>query len=177
MQVVDCYVAIGGDVRTVVFKQNVTIPELVILQAIHGRESIKHVKVTGEVRNFNPVAERERLIATYQITERSPNVMQFFPGVRPSMPTRLEDVVLTDPDPNDVNASAGALQVVRFDEGGGKAAAQGDQAQQPEPVSEPDEDVGELEEPLGVEVEIDAEVTPEAAQAPSTETTGLAIFD
>lgn len=115
MQIVDCDVALGGDVRMVVDKRNVSIPELVVLQAVHGRDAVTNVRVTGEARNFNPVSERERLKTLYELNENSPKIDNLFPGVKPQMPYKLSEVLLVDPTEDDQNVRSAPLEVVRFD--------------------------------------------------------------
>lgn len=124
MQIVDCNVAIGGDVRMVARKLNVTIAELVVLQAVHGRDAVTNVVVAGEVVGFSPTSERERLKATYELTEESVQIATLFPGVIPQMPTRLEEIVLVEPDPDEKARTVVPPQVRRFD--GNNSGGDGD---------------------------------------------------
>src|SRR5262245_15495788 len=65
MEVCECSVRLGGDVRNDVLKQGVTPPELILLRAIHGgAETVFNVKVIGTTP-YNSVRERGRLMALY----------------------------------------------------------------------------------------------------------------
>lgn len=55
-----CTVAIAGDVRAVVSKPTVTIPEIIMLQHIHGGDAINNIRVKGDW-NITNEAERDRL--------------------------------------------------------------------------------------------------------------------
>lgn len=115
MQTVDCNVALGGDIRMSLRKRNVTIAELVVIQAIHGRDAVTDVTVTGEVVDFSPTGERERLRALYELTEKSVSIATLFPGVKPQMPLTLAEVVLTNPEPDEDSRTLLPPNVRRLD--------------------------------------------------------------
>ena len=49
MDLLSCSVAINGDIRAVITKPQVTIPEIVLLQAMHGADAVTNIKVIGEL--------------------------------------------------------------------------------------------------------------------------------
>lgn len=151
MDFVSCDVAIGGDLRMVLRKQ-VSVAELVVLQKLHQRSSITNIKVIGQVKNFNPVTERERLRALYESsTEEGFHIESLYPGVRPDMPTRLDEVVLVDAEDEQSDRAIEPLEVVMFD-GDGKPTAEGRRASSSE-LEELQRLAAEAEEdaPVGVE--------------------------
>jgi hypothetical protein len=64
MQICKCTVAIGGDPGMTITKERVTVPELMILRAVHGDDAVRNIEVTGESDVSSP-EERERLISIY----------------------------------------------------------------------------------------------------------------
>ena len=60
MDLLSCSVAINGDIRAVITKPQVTIPEIVLLQAMHGADAVTNIKVIGEVETTSE-QERDRL--------------------------------------------------------------------------------------------------------------------
>lgn len=64
MQICNCTVAIGGDPGMTVTKERVTVPELMILRAVHGDDAVRNIEVTGESDVSSP-EERERLMSIY----------------------------------------------------------------------------------------------------------------
>jgi hypothetical protein len=93
MQIVRAEIALGGDVRSTVVKE-ITVPELVVLEAIHGGPaSITNVVVVGESRR--PHAEElDRLRKRYDKPEdeHGPIVGRLFPGYTPKLPLKLADI-------------------------------------------------------------------------------------
>lgn len=55
-----CSVAIGGDIRAVVAKPNVTIAEILLLQSIHGSDAVTNIRVRGDIKTSSD-QERDRL--------------------------------------------------------------------------------------------------------------------
>lgn len=64
MQICTCTVAIGGDPGMTVTKERVTVPELMVLRAIHGDDAVRNIEVTGDIDVSSP-EERERLMSVY----------------------------------------------------------------------------------------------------------------
>ena len=55
-----CTVAIGGDVRAIVPKPVVSVPEILMLQSIHGEDAVTNIKVI-ETQDVTSEQERDRL--------------------------------------------------------------------------------------------------------------------
>ena len=55
-----CTVAIGGDVRAIVPKPLVSVPEILMLQSIHGEDAVTNIKVI-ETQDVTSEQERDRL--------------------------------------------------------------------------------------------------------------------
>jgi hypothetical protein len=87
MQICNCSVAIGGDVGMTVTKERVTIPELMILRAVHGDDAVRNIEVTHSVSMSN-TEERERLIQIYRNPEF---VVRDTVGATGTLPTEIED--------------------------------------------------------------------------------------
>lgn len=65
MQICDCLVLIGGDIRNSVIKKNVTAAEVAVLRQIHGTDAVRDIKVIGkEVVNQDEL--REQLLLRYK---------------------------------------------------------------------------------------------------------------
>ena len=68
MQICNCTVAIGGDPGMTVSKERVTVPELMVLQAVHGDDAVRHIEVIAD-ETVNSNEERERLSLIYKTPE------------------------------------------------------------------------------------------------------------
>lgn len=68
MQICNCTVALGGDMAMVVVKERVTVPELMILRAVHGEDSVRNIDVI-ENADVDDVEERTRLQLIYNNPE------------------------------------------------------------------------------------------------------------
>lgn len=84
MQMLSCAIAVAGDDHSIVRREHdtaVTFPELLILKALHGSESVRDIADAGVVSR-DPDDERQRLRSLYgaQI------VMQVFPGEHTALP-------------------------------------------------------------------------------------------
>lgn len=93
MDLLSCSVAINGDIRAVITKPQVTIPEIVLLQAMHGADAVTNIKVIGEVETTSE-QERDRLGNFY----KDAKVMEVF-GQYGDLPktlaeSRIEDTLL-----------------------------------------------------------------------------------
>lgn len=58
-------IAIGGDSRAVIHKSTVSIPEIVILQSLHGDDAITNIRIDGTWDTPDDV-ERDRLGILYK---------------------------------------------------------------------------------------------------------------
>jgi hypothetical protein len=84
MQMLSCAIAVGGDDHSIVRREYdtaVTFPELLILKALHGSESVRDIADAGDVSR-DPADERERLRSLYG----NAIVMQVFPGEHTALP-------------------------------------------------------------------------------------------
>lgn len=87
-----CKVALGGDVRSVVYRGEfnpVSVPELDVLTSLHGEASITEIEYLKTTES-SPADEKNRLVGIYpeavvsgMFPGRSPN-MPMVSGVRPS---------------------------------------------------------------------------------------------
>ena len=59
-----CTVAIGGDVRAIVPKPMISVPEILLLQSIHGADAVTNIKVI-ETHEYTDEEERDRLGRLY----------------------------------------------------------------------------------------------------------------
>jgi|TARA_R110000803_G_scaffold87023_1_gene153605 hypothetical protein len=64
-QLCRCTVAIGGDIRSVVPKTQVTPAEIMLLQSIHGADAVTNIRVIGEL-DSTVDEERNRLGSFYK---------------------------------------------------------------------------------------------------------------
>lgn len=87
MQFVNCAVRLGGNLNNVVPRQNVSVPEVVILRAIHGEDAVVNFTFAKE-ENTSPRAEIDRLEALY----KPATVRGVFPGANPRLPTSYRDI-------------------------------------------------------------------------------------
>jgi hypothetical protein len=88
---VTCKIALGGDLRSIVFKSEfepVTVPEIEIIAAIHGDASVSDVEYL-KTEETTPGEEKNRLISIYPETVvsgiypgRNPNMNMVFSGAR-----------------------------------------------------------------------------------------------
>lgn len=87
MQTVTCEVLLSGDLGNTVIKQNISVPEIVILTAIHGIGSVANIKLEGTISIGNP-QELKRLTDNYG----RDMVAKVFPGSNPVLPKLLVDI-------------------------------------------------------------------------------------
>lgn len=102
MQLLSCYIAVAGDDHSIVVRSDdtaVTYPELLVLRALHGSESVRNVADFGDVER-EPADERERLANIYGRAI----VDHVFPGEHTQLPeeerrrVKRSAKVLTDED-------------------------------------------------------------------------------
>jgi predicted nucleotidyltransferase len=87
MQLLNCSVAIGGEAGMTVFKERVTVPEIMVLRAVHGDDAVRNIEVVGSI-TFNSADERERLALVYTNPE---GVVRETLGVVGSLPMELSE--------------------------------------------------------------------------------------
>jgi hypothetical protein len=91
MQTVTCEILLSGDIGNTVVKEGITVPEIVILTALHGVGSIRNVKLEGDAAIGN-LKEVERLTAAYG----KDIIAKAFPGSNPNLPKKLVDIGIED---------------------------------------------------------------------------------
>ena len=84
MQLLSCHIAVAGDDHNIVVREHdtaVTYPELLVLQALHGSENIRHLNDVGDV-DRETEEERQRLMNLYG----GEIVRQVFPVAHQDLP-------------------------------------------------------------------------------------------
>lgn len=99
MQKLKCEVALAGDVRQLVPKE-VTVPELLVLQAIHGQGSVLNITPAGMDKrtHSDELARLHRLYGKAGEEEGANVVARLFPGYAPQLPVRLSDIGMAESD-------------------------------------------------------------------------------
>lgn len=95
MELANCTVRLGGDVRNTVEKNSVTPAEVLILKKLHGDDGVVNIRIHGK-QNRPAKMEIDRLNRIYveQFSKPEKNVVtDLFPGAAPSLPTRFADVI------------------------------------------------------------------------------------
>lgn len=64
MQIYDCTIRLGGSLHNEVTKQGVTAAEVILLRAIHGDDTVRHIKARGSI-DVTDAEERARLATFY----------------------------------------------------------------------------------------------------------------
>ena len=102
MQLVHCTVNLNGDPRKQVRRVNVSVPEIMILQAIHGDDAVIEMEYAGERDSTD---EKERLDKFYggkqEILDK---IKELFPGARPQFPQKLTDIGIDIASPEAIAA-------------------------------------------------------------------------
>lgn len=91
MQTVTCEILLSGDIGNTVVKEGITVPEIVILTALHGVGSVRNIKLEGDASIGN-AKELERLTVSYG----RDIVSKAFPGANPTLPKKLVDIGIED---------------------------------------------------------------------------------
>lgn len=113
MQIVSCYVNLAGDLRHVVYKDRVTVAEVLVLRGLHGADAVNKIRPVGGARRhmIGNVAEKDRLIEIYGQKHDGPGrklIEQLFPGFAPTMPATLKDIGVSEFDDDDSPTAVGA---------------------------------------------------------------------
>lgn len=97
MDILNCYVAIGGDKKNTVPKYRITVAEAAVLRAIHGEDAVHDIVVVGQAK-INDAEEIDRLRDTYRALddERRPIVNLVYPGSSPRLHKTIEELGLPD---------------------------------------------------------------------------------
>lgn len=90
MQLINAMVALGGDRNNVHYRQGLTPIEIVLLQQLHGEDSVGSIEPVGEVER-DPHEEMTRLRTIYPMQgEHITNLWRDWPGDR--FPTKLSNL-------------------------------------------------------------------------------------
>jgi len=126
MQLVSCYVNLAGDLRHVVFKQSVSVAEVLVLRALHGQNAVTKIMPIGSASGhvIGNVAEKDRLTDIYGRKRDGIGralIEKLFPGFNPRMPATLKDIGVSefDDEQSPAAAAAGVLGVMSPPEAGG----------------------------------------------------------
>ena len=88
MQILNVLVALTGDRNNMMLKADVTPPEILLLQQLHGADAVLQIEPTGEVRR-EPMQEIERLRELYPLhREKIQNIWRDFPAT--AFPLRID---------------------------------------------------------------------------------------
>lgn len=115
MQIVNCTVAIDGEAGMTVAKTNVSVPELLVLQALHGDDAVRNVEVIGDIKVSAP-EERERLSLLYV---SPPGIVKETLGAQGSLPESLdetnfpEDFIISAAAPKRSSKKASATEALK----------------------------------------------------------------
>ena len=91
MQTVTCEILIGGDMGNTAVKAGITVPEIVLLTALHGMGAVTNMKLEGE----NVIGNASELKRLTDIYGRD-IVSKAFPGANPVLPKLLIDIGIDD---------------------------------------------------------------------------------
>lgn len=92
MQICNITVAIGGDAGMTVHKERVTVPEIMILRAVHGEDAVRSIEVIEDVE-MDSSEERIRLGSVYKNPE---TVVRDVLGAHGALPKTLDDAGISD---------------------------------------------------------------------------------
>ena|SRR5215510_3419127 len=88
MQQLNALVALTGDRNNMIQKLGLTPAEILLLQALHGADSVLQIEPTAEIKR-EPQEEIARLKALYPLhADRIQNIWRDFPG--PAFPMRID---------------------------------------------------------------------------------------
>lgn len=96
MELVDCTVRLGGSLQHTVRKHNITVPEIVVLKAIHGDDAVVEMVLLDKIAKRSNAAELARLSQVYEpMGEKDVNkglLRSLFPGHAPALPRTLSEI-------------------------------------------------------------------------------------
>jgi hypothetical protein len=88
MQTLNALVALSGDRNNMVLKTEITPPEILLLQQLHGADAVLQIEPIGEVKR-EPLQEVERLKLLYPLQrDKVQNIWRDFPAT--AFPTRID---------------------------------------------------------------------------------------
>jgi hypothetical protein len=92
MQVCNCTVAIGGEAGMTVVKDLVTVPEIMVLRAIHGEDAVRNIAVVAN-EDIDSNEERSRLMSIYRMPE---GIVKDTLGATGPLPKTIDDSGIGD---------------------------------------------------------------------------------
>lgn len=99
MELANCMVALGGDRGNTVPKSRITPPEILVLLAIHGDESVYEIDPLEAEADVTLRAELTRLRNRYGAAkdrDENPVVEALFPGAGARLPQTLDELGLDE---------------------------------------------------------------------------------
>lgn len=151
MQIANVLVGLGGDRGHTVPKYGVTPAEILVLQAIHGDQSVHEVEPAGDVaRTGRDEIVRLRELYTGRNEDNQTFVNVVFPTLTANVPEKLTDIAIPD-DYFKAKERLRPDEVTPRARRAARTAAQADEAQSESDSAEPevlvDEDTGEAPKP------------------------------
>lgn len=92
MQICSCTVAIGGEAGMTVAKDLITVPEIMVLRAIHGEDAVRNICVVDN-KDVSSNEERDRLLSIYRMPE---GVVKDTLGATGSLPKTIDESGIGD---------------------------------------------------------------------------------
>jgi hypothetical protein len=92
MQLCNITVAIGGEAGMTVHKERVTVPEIMILRAVHGEDAVRNIEVIEDA-DIDASEERSRLGAVYKNPE---TIVRDVLGAHGNLPKTLDEAGIDD---------------------------------------------------------------------------------
>ena len=92
MQICNITVAIGGDAGMTVHKERVTVPEIMLLRAVHGEDAVRNIEVVEDA-DIDTADERSRLGSVYKNPE---TIIRDVLGAHGSLPKTLDEAGIDD---------------------------------------------------------------------------------
>lgn len=92
MQIVNCTVAIAGEAGMTVYKERVSVPEILVLRAVHGEDAVRNIEVIEDA-DVDSNEERARLTSMYKTPE---NIVRDTLGTVGPLPKTIEDSGIGD---------------------------------------------------------------------------------
>lgn len=120
MQLVNCMVALGGDIRNTVPKSGITVAEAAVLRAIHGPGGVFDVEVVGEEtrNNRQELARLKKDYARARDENGISHVEAIYPGAAARVFERVDELDLSDEQMKAVaRAPRGTVKREESDEG------------------------------------------------------------
>lgn len=98
MELANALLALSGNRATTVPKYDITPPEVVVLNAIHGDDAVFDIEPTGETVKRSFSAERDRLARLYPARDNDNRaiVAVTYPGNAPVLPTTFDSLGLPE---------------------------------------------------------------------------------